>query len=311
MKCGNHVLKFSTALALCLTAAACIAQEQEERGKIIVVEENGEQREIDVSGAQSIIINKSASSVIRDGEEQQQFSGKAIIIGPDGQKQEFELAVDPLNSGMTNFRFAPVEGEMWRAPGGLLRLPGKLKTGPLGTENQFAIGVHCQPIDDSLRAHVDLEDGVGLLVVNVPVAESPAGEAGIQKHDILTYANQTQLSALADLVAAVQEAGAGSKPLALKLLRKGQQVDVEVTPTERKSLLPPVQATMRWAQPGHVVEMEEFGPGLIQGDANNALLEKLMKKMEEMDAQFEQRMGDFKALREELNNALRKDGDNN
>ena len=266
-------------------------------GKIVIVDENGEKREIDVSGAQSIIVNKSVSSIIQDGEEEKQVSGKAIIIGPDGQRQEIELGDELLGDGIARFEWAPLDG-----------MPGELRFHRFAEDFKYAIGVHCRTVSPTLRAHIDLEDGVGLVVTNDPVADSPAAQAGIQKHDILTYADQTQLSSTSDLAAAVQAAGAESQPLSITLQRKGKEIGVNVTPVERKSLGP----AFGLFKPGFDfdVQLEEFGPGLILGDGafgegKDVMLEDLMKRMEELDIQFQQRMDDFKLLRDEMNNALK------
>lgn len=275
---------------------------QATRGKILIIDEDGQQREIDVSGAQSIVVNRSVSSIIQDGEEEKQVSGKAIIIGPDGQRQEYDLGGDLFgDDGVAKFQWAPLQGDLWG-------MPGKLRIQRFGGDSKFAIGVHCKAVDDTLRAHVDLEDGVGLVVTNEPVADSPAAKAGIQKHDILMYAEQTQLSSTSDLVAAVQAAGADQQPLSITLLRRGKEIGVNVTPVERKDLGDGVGGLF---QPGFDfdVHLEEFGPGLIIGDDKDVMIEDLMKRMEDLDAQFQQRMDDFKLLRDELNHALEKRAD--
>ena len=60
-------------------------------GKIKIVNEDGTTREFDVTGAQSLMINKSIESIVEDGQEKKRVRGKAIVIGPDGERQEFEI----------------------------------------------------------------------------------------------------------------------------------------------------------------------------------------------------------------------------
>ena len=50
-----------------------------EGDKIIIVEENGETREIDIAGAQSVSVQQSVKTVNKDGEQQTVRQGKAII----------------------------------------------------------------------------------------------------------------------------------------------------------------------------------------------------------------------------------------
>ena len=274
-------------------------------GKIVIVDENGERREIDVTGAQSIIVNKSISSIMRDGEEEKQVNGKAIIIGPDGQRQEILLGQDLGNGDIAQFRFEPFDQN--RA-GMLLGLPGNLQIHQFAVGSKFAIGVHCQPVSDALRAHIEIDDGIGLVVTNEPVEGSPAAGAGIQKHDILIYADQTQLAQTSDLVSAVQAAGNDKNELSLTLLRKGKEIGVALTPVERKSLAP--QATGGIFQPGFKMELQEFGPGFIIGDQDrNALIDGMQKRMDQIDEQFKLRFDELQSLREELNDAIQKQHD--
>ena len=280
---------------------------QENDGKIVIIGENGEQQEIDVSDAQSIIVNKSVSSIVRDGEEEKQVSGKAIIIGPDGQRQEIELTGDLLgDGGMAQFKFSPMQD-------GVFSMPGKFQFRRFGGGGKFAIGVHCRKVSDALRAHIDLDEGVGLIVTNEPVDDSPASEAGIQKHDILTMVDQIALNNNGDLAKAVQDAGAAEQNLSVTLLRRGKEIGVTVKPVEREQLGPAVGGLF---QPGFDVQFEEFGPGLILSGENlvlpagkDAVMEDLMKRIEELDSQFQQRMDDFMILRDELNDAMQKQDD--
>ena len=92
------------------------------------------------------------------------------------------------------------------------------------------IGVGCDPVDDALRAHVDLPQGIGLLVRQVMPA-SPAFDAGIEKHDILISAGDRKLGTREDLVAAV--AAAGDEPIEMKWMHHGDEVTKMVTAVER------------------------------------------------------------------------------
>lgn len=271
-------------------------------GKIIIVDENGQRREIDVSGAQSIFVNKSVSSTVRNGEKAQEVTGKAIIIGLDGQRQEIDLG--GLGDGeIAKLSIGPFSGAQQRL---WSRLPGNLQIQRFGGGSKYVIGVHCMPISDALRAHIDIEEGVGLVVTNEPVADSPAAGAGIQRHDILIYADQTRLSQTNNLSDAIKTAAQENQPLSITLQRKGKEVGVEVTPVERQNLGPAIGKGI--FVPGFNMQLQELGPGFIVDEQHDAIIQNLMKRMEAIDAQMQQRNDDFRLLREDLKQALQKEG---
>jgi hypothetical protein len=96
------------------------------------------------------------------------------------------------------------------------------------------IGVGVAPVPDLLRAHVSLPDAGGVLVEQV-VPDSPAAQAGLQRHDILTEADGKLLTDARSLVDAVRAAQDGS--LELKWMRGGRQLVAKVTPAERPQTL--------------------------------------------------------------------------
>ena len=128
---------------------------QNEDGKITIVDADGNQREIDVSGAQSIIVNQAVKSIMKDGEKQTETFGKAIIIGPDGVRQEVELGGN-------------IEGQLGNAMPGRMRLKWE-------QSNKFMIGVNCSPMTETLKSQLGLETGAGLVVEEL-VDGSPGGQ---------------------------------------------------------------------------------------------------------------------------------------
>jgi len=94
----------------------------------------------------------------------------------------------------------------------------------------YWIGVVSEPVPEALRSHLKLKENEGLLVQEV-APESPAAAAKLQKFDILLKANGKALTALDDLIEAVDAAKEGK--LALELIRSGQPVKVEVAPAKR------------------------------------------------------------------------------
>ena len=86
--------------------------------------------------------------------------------------------------------------------------------------------------DHPLRAHLDLPQGQGLLIVDV-VPDSPAAKAGLKRHEILLRANDTELRAMNDLVALVRSEGDKQGQITLEILRHGERETVYLTPEER------------------------------------------------------------------------------
>jgi hypothetical protein len=115
----------------------------------------------------------------------------------------------------------------------------------------YWIGILGIPVDEVLRSQLKIESG---LVVQDIVAESPAAEAGVQKHDILLKFNDTpvtDLESLAAAIAANQDAQAD-----LTLIRAGEQRSVKIRPSLRPAegvaipALPPGDwaAVMQWLE---------------------------------------------------------------
>ena len=160
-------------------AAAVIGLSVETKdGKLIIKDADGKIREIDTSGAQSIIVNRSANSFTIDGENKTETFGKAVIIGPDGDRQEIILGT-PI-AGVADFTM----------PG----FRGMIKVDRV--DDSFVIGIHCEPVGDAMRAQLELESG---LIVRHVVEESPALAAGLQMHDILMFADDRELKSNSDL----------------------------------------------------------------------------------------------------------------
>ena len=133
---------------------------------------------------------------------------KAILIR-QGKQQTVDLAIEPLK--VYSLKFTATN----YAQGG---------------DRAYYIGVHVIPVNRTLRSHLRLTEGNGV-VVNDVVKESPAAKAGVLKHDVLLQVGEKPLSKLSDLREAVK-ASAG-KSLSIKLMRSGKQQILNVTPQKR------------------------------------------------------------------------------
>ena len=255
-----------------------------EDGKIIIVDADGTTREIDVNGAQSIIVNQSVKSIMKDGEKQTKSFGKAIIIGPDGKRQEIELG-GPVDGTMKLVipEFAGLDNV----------LPGVMRLDRTQA-NKFVIGVNCAPVSESLSSQLNLETGVGLVVESIS-DDSPASVAGLKKHDIMMYVDDTQLIKTSDLVDAVQRAGKEKSKLSLTAIRGGKEITIEVAPAERPAM---EQADgqegmfQMWPQLNgdqFDLQFKQMGPGVIVGSDQLPadFHAHVQKQMEEMQAEIQ------------------------
>jgi membrane-associated protease RseP (regulator of RpoE activity) len=94
------------------------------------------------------------------------------------------------------------------------------------------VGISVGPADGVLRSQLRLPDGTGVVVTQV-VPNGPAQQAGVEEHDVLLSVNDKPVSSGDDLDKILQSASPDGPPLRLKLLRRGQALEKQVTP--RKS----------------------------------------------------------------------------
>jgi hypothetical protein len=99
-----------------------------------------------------------------------------------------------------------------------------------GMQSEYWIGIPVTPVDETLRSHLDLPEGQGLVVVSVQ-PESPADRAGLKANDLLLTMGGKPLGNPADLVRQIQDAGAKAQTLAL--IRGGKRIEVEIIPEKR------------------------------------------------------------------------------
>ncbi len=193
-------------------------------GKLIIVDKDGKKSEIDVGNAKSIIVEKERKSKIVDGQQvENKGMAKAIIMGPDGEVREIELAMPG-----DGFKFE-VNPDLFGGEG----QHGHAIQGHLLTGGKYFIGIQCQPISDALRVHLNIEGNKGLLVEAI-TADSPAEKAGLKANDILVVAGDKELTSIEDVVKVVNDAGEASQVVEFGIIRGGKETSVQVKPMERK-----------------------------------------------------------------------------
>ena len=157
----------------------------------------------------TIIIRSSSSTVDENGEQKIEKSGQAIVIGPDGKRQEFDLTDEDVDIGGMKIR-------------GLFP---ELQKGPKVAN--YSVGVKCKPIHPAVASQLNLE--VGLMVAQVAPG-SPAATAGIQKYDVLLFADDKQLETVTDLNKVLRTVGEADSSVSLTVVHGGKESSVTVKP---------------------------------------------------------------------------------
>jgi membrane-associated protease RseP (regulator of RpoE activity) len=148
-------------------------------------------------------------------------SGNLIIDVDDSRSRTFVGDLFPQAIKGYNENFV-----LWNTPGNGL--------GWFETTNQ-PMGMSLTPADDALRAHLQLPKDQGLIVTSLDV-HSPAAQAGIELNDILLALQNVVLGKPADLEDGLK--AVGDKPVAVKLLRGGKNIVIQVQPRVHVGLGP-------------------------------------------------------------------------
>ena len=95
------------------------------------------------------------------------------------------------------------------------------------SDDRYRIGVTLSEADDTLRSHLKLAAGEGLVVTDV-VDGSPAAKMGVKLHDVLIELDGKRLTSVEAINSQIQEIK--EKTVLLKLLRSGQEVTCQIAP---------------------------------------------------------------------------------
>ena len=226
----------------------------------------------------SIIIRKSFRSVDENGDLKTESSGKAIVIGPDGKRQEFDLN----------------EGKNQPLIVGGMRIDGLTPDPAKEQTKSFSLGVQSSPVHPAVASQLNLESG---LMVSQVAPGSPAATAGVQLYDVLLFADQKQLTNKADLTKAVQAAGEVDASISLALIRGGKEISVVVKPEKRSA----GQINQGQMIPGPMNGMPQLGlPNFdpnelfqneLFGDGIEARMKQQMEEMQERVLQMQKQLG--------------------
>ena len=190
------------------------------RGVLTYTDSDGNEKQVDLDRAQSIVVQQSTQSVNNNGQQETKVVKKAIVVDADGQRHEIDLSKND------------VEGlDLPAMPGGMLKgFPNAF--GAKQNVKQYTIGVRCAKVAPALQAQLGLAEDSGLVVRAINEG-SPAEAAGLQKHDILLFADDQELMTQEDLMRVVQKVGKAGSALSLTVMRGGKEIGVDVSPIER------------------------------------------------------------------------------
>lgn len=123
---------------------------------------------------------------------------------------------------------------------------------------KYMIGVSLAEVPASLRAHIVLEDGQGIMI-GVVVPDSPAAKAGLQQYDIILKSDNKPLKHPKELQVLVD--AREEKPVSVTIFRRGELKTVEITPVTREA----IQALCAQPPLGQVPQEVQFGDSVNPG----------------------------------------------
>lgn len=232
---------------------------------LTVLGPDGEPMFLPTEDARSVQIQRSVSTQIVNGQRQVVQKGTAIVVGADGNRREFELAETDDIDGLATMK------------------PNQQPA----VKKSWMIGAVCLPAPEMVRSQLGLEESTGLLVQKIQPG-SPAETGGLKRFDVLLYADDQQLSSVKDLTTVVDEVGQEEGVISFTVVRSGDEIPIEVQPTERDYTTMPMQR-----MPMNMFEMNDLGPGILFGGRDgdgagmNRMREMMQRQMDQMKEEFQ------------------------
>jgi membrane-associated protease RseP (regulator of RpoE activity) len=100
-------------------------------------------------------------------------------------------------------------------------------------EEKFRIGVSLAEADDTLRSHLQLQPGQGLVITEV-IGGSAAEKAGVKANDVLLELDGKALTSPEEVTKQVQEIK--DKQVELKIIRIGKPLKIQLAPEKNASI---------------------------------------------------------------------------
>jgi membrane-associated protease RseP (regulator of RpoE activity) len=281
-------------------------------GKIVVTDENGEKREIEIPNAKSVTVTHSVQSTVVDGKESKKVKGQAVIVGPDGQRTVIELAdptIDIDVAGLPKIFGGELADQFEGELGQRFALGLASADNSLG---KYFIGLHCEPVGDAIRSHLKLDENIGLIVKDV-TPDSPAAKAGLEPHDILLYAGDSPVGSVEELSKMVNKAGEEKSKVSLVVLRAGAEKTFEMEPAQREDManlrvqMLEMPEGAKWIFGGDELGVQGLKPGVIREiPLGGEMPEEIRQHLQQLREQIEQSasgLQDMSKFREEMERA--------
>lgn len=170
----------------------------------------------------------------------------------------------------------------------------------------WRIGLMVEPVDATLRNHLDLPEKTGVIVTQC-MEGAPAARAGIKKNDIIVAVNGRPVGSLEPLRDSVEESAKTGKELRLSTLHKGQRREVVLKPDMPK---PPVTRPMTDRTPPTGPVPNPMAPQMREQEQ---MMRRMAEQNKELMNRLERQEAEMKRMRErmeEMMNAMRKDKEN-
>jgi membrane-associated protease RseP (regulator of RpoE activity) len=196
-----------------------------------------------------------AALVQEPGIETRVSNVRARVVPPQALSVTGQAVVPGQGAGEVQPRVYTLRGQLAQTPGGeaLRYYTGavqdqyqpardKLALTLLGSESD-GLGATLAPVEPALRKQLKLAEGRGVIVTSV-VPGGPAERVKIEPNDILLTLEELPIAEPGDLGKHLK--AVGEKPVVLRLLRKGDPVELKVRPRYRVTLAPAEDESPRY-----------------------------------------------------------------
>lgn len=164
----------------------------------------------------------------------------------------------------------------------------------------WRIGLMVEPVDETLRNHLDLPEKSGVIVTQC-LDGGPAARVGIKKNDIIVAVNGRPVGSIEPLRDSVEESAKTGKELRLSVLHKGQRREVMIKPDMPK---PPVDRPMA-GRPG--ADAPQMTPSPMMREQEQ-MMRRMAEQNKELMGRLEKQQNEVNRLRqqvEELSKGMR------
>lgn len=132
---------------------------------------------------------------------------------------------------------------------------------------RWEIGVLLAPVDETLRAHLKIPEGEGVVVLRV-FPDSPAENDGVKANDIIVKLNDQPIHSRPELIKLTRDLK--GKDLSLELIRAGKKMKIELKSKRKEKTL---NSTIKFYHPQINIPGPQLGITVV--DINETLREQL------------------------------------